>query len=398
MKFRKMYIFNLKKESFLFVILLICAFLSDVKLFSIHSFEVTPFYVMLIIVGIKLILMQKFIIPYTNLIWFCLFILIHCLFTSVEWGIDKAAIKYLVSIFLLMIFYNIGEEFKLDDWLYIFQCSAIVIIILTYINTISQYKEIFYYLDHYTWLNHPAINTLSGGGVNLEATWVALLAMTFIKNKYKWFYWIFSALLSALYVSRTGIITNTLCAVIFLLSILKTKNTIKIVVSFILSIPMVYLVLRIDIFSYVIARLINIENDTASLSRLDMWEYFFQIVAKYPFGVGVGNASLALERISGQTFIEDNLHNLFFQYFCDLGIIGGFTYIFIVIRFIILEYKNIIFNPFVAMLCIYIIDGFVQFKGAEAIMLCILCVYLTLNQHSMIRANNQRLAKEKINI
>lgn len=377
-----------KRHTWFFSIFIVSTFLSSLTLFSINlndfvSISITPFYLLLITSGLALIISPQKALPYSNLLIYCIYIFIHALICAPIWGIDKVLFKYIFGFLIMAIFYTFGKKNSIDDWLLIFKRASIIIIIFVYLNLFYQYDKILYFISNIAWMNHPVVSTLTSGGVNLEATWIALLSISFSKHKSKWIYWCFSVLLSGIYASRVGLIINILCMMYFLYKSITSKNftAVIFIVMFLLLFSIVCI--KFGILEHVFSRLNNLTSDTGSIGRLNMWKHVLNVIERHPMGVGIGNSNLALEKMSGTSYAENNLHNLIFQMFCDLGIIGGLWYIGIISVFTAKEYKKINSNPFVVMLFIYIIAGFIQFKGGEAIMICILSVYLCTNNENI---------------
>ena len=112
-----------------------------------------------------------------------------------------------------------------------------------------------------------------------------------------------------------------------------------------------------------------------------MWRYAGKLIWTNPLGVGIGNSIKALERLTGVDYSEGNFHNVYMQMFIDLGWLGGLAYLSIVIGFIIKQFKNLINNPLVAMLYVYVIESLIQFKGGDSIIFFVLGAFLVSSQY-----------------
>ena len=100
------------------------------------------------------------------------------------------------------------------------------------------------------------------------------------------------------------------------------------------------------------------------------------VIFSYPFGVGLGNAIIAMSKVTGLQFGENNLHFLLAQMFVDIGVIGGIFYTALWLKFIRVEVKSKFNSVFAIILGLYFIISFIQFSGGESFFFCILGIYL----------------------
>jgi len=370
--------------SFLFVLLVLFSLISSFTIVSFTGVELKPFYIVLLLC-LLLVLNKKRVVKLPAIIvLFIAFVEANAGINGFQWGIDRLSVNYILGVIIISIFCTMGRTFSLDQWSKIFRLAAIGVMIAVYINSVMQWDKFIFYFSNTSWMGHPYINTLITGGVNLEATWIAILSPVFYNHRLKWPYLCSSLLISALYASRVGIMLNAICAILFLFKS-DEKNRyryLKIIVSAVLVSLIIFVFVDLGLLSLVITRFLDIGNDNGSIGRLTIWSYVAQIISEYPFGVGIGNSMLAVEKVSGITFGENNLHNLPLQMFCELGWLGGVFFLGLLFYFIAKEKKNIFNNPFVAMLILYFIISLVQLRGGESIFFCILGVYICLRKRS----------------
>lgn len=368
--------------SFLFVLLVLFSLISSFTIVSFAGVALKPFYIVLLLFLLLVLNIKRVVKLPAIIVLFITFVVVNAGINSFLWGIDRLSMNYILGVVIILIFCTLGRSFSLDQWCMIFRVAAIGVMIAVYINAVMQWDKFLFYFSNTSWMGHPYINTLITGGVNLEATWIAILSPVFYNHRLKWPYLCSSLLISALYASRVGIVLNAICVILFLFKSDGKNRYLKIIVSASLVALIGFVFVRLELLSVVIMRFLDIGNDNGSLGRLTIWSYVPQVISEYPFGVGIGNSMLAVEKVSGVTFGENNLHNLALQMFCELGWLGGIFFLGLLFYFVAKEKKSIFTNPFVAMLILYFIISLVQLRGGESIFFCILGVYICLRKRS----------------
>lgn len=342
------------------------------------------FYCFIVIMGCMLITRRRLLFPSKVLLAFAGYMLLVSVFNISKWGIDQRIVNYIVGIVIfLTMFRTLGINFGEEDWLLIFKRVSILFLIISYINVVVQIDAIIDYVHHIFKMAHPHISTLTGGGVNIDATWLAILAIPMYKSNKRWVFLALCTVYAVLVGSRAGILLNIFSFVFFIMtSAYDAKHKIRIILGFFLAIIAVMTVLQIqvEIFDVILARFVTLGSDGGSLGRLNMWRYAPDIIEKYPMGVGIGNVMDALKTVSPLSYSEDNIHCLLIQLFCELGVIGGCWYCILIIAFVIKEKSNIVRKPFTAMVAAYLMISLLEFSGREAMLYCILGTYFAISQ------------------
>ena len=306
------------------------------------------------------------------------------LIASFHWGLNKLFFNYGFCYVVLTIFVSLGSEYTEDRWMQILQKIWILLVLCTVVNDIVQWQRIEEYFAFS--LKHPIIQTLVGGGVNLEATWIAVFVLSFFKSKWRVAPLLISIGYSLLYASRAGLIADFVIAGIFAydyfvqgkgFSLKKNQMLILASVFVCAMAAVVYLTVKGSYIFQVIERFGNLFSDPGSRGRLAMWKYAPATIVKYPFGVGLGNVMPALETISPLKYTENNLHNIYMQMFIELGIFGGVFHLLVVLYWLRANLKRFFTSPIVAMLYIYFLLALLQFRGGDTLLFCLLGIYLT---------------------
>lgn len=372
-----------KKYSFLLFLLVLLSCFQNLILVELSAFSLKVFHVYALIFALLMLLHKQVKFPTAKLLIYYLYIVLLSLIMSTKWGIGGLIVNYTFGLYLISIFCTFGQKFELKDFLGMFQKVAWVMLFAVSVNIAMQYKQLVYFFNN-TWMGHPSINTIWGGGVNLEATWLALLGFSFLGNKFKWIYISVSTLIASLLASRVGILIDVMCLVWIIIAENTSRDAVKTILRILTVALFAFLILAIvaktGAFDIVLDRFKDVGNDSGSVGRQKMWDYAFETMEHNPLGVGIGNAIKALSEIAGMQYSENNLHNLYMQNIIELGFIGGIWYICIVLGFVKKEFKNLFKNPFVAMLFVYILMSFLQFRGGEPLVFSIIGVYLCLKR------------------
>lgn len=225
---------------------------------------------------------------------------------------------------------------------------------------------------------HPILPTFCTGGPNLEATWVALGAFFFLGSA--WFipYAALTLAVSLLYASRVGVILVVLAALASAarwIAINQLTGWSRGAVMRMLAMASVVVALGTagaiqygDGLSYVVKRFQSIGDEPGSLGRLTLWRGGVAVFARYPFGVGQGNAVPALEHEIGTDVPENNLHNLYLQHLVETGLPGLAVYL----AFAIVTWRRYVSgrfqDPLLAYVLGYVVISVIQFSGGDPIL------------------------------
>lgn len=363
-------------EILFFILILSCCFqnLSIITINNSFSFKLSHF-ISLLFIPI-LIKNGKIILPNKLILFFLSYIFILSLVMSYKYGLNSLFLNYLFGMYILIVVCTLGRKIELSKWKKIIKNVAWIVLILIYIKLLKNFDIILLFFQQ-PW-GHPMIDTFFGGGVNLEATWIALLGFSMSNNKKGFLYFVLSLVISALYASRVGIIANVLLfAYIFLHHKVSVKlSRKKILFLFIAAVIAVIIIGNMSIFDYVILRFVDTGNDAGSLGRLSMWKYVIPAIKNNPLGYGIGNSIKAIELVSGLSFGEDNVHNLFLQMTLDLGFIGILYYLILMFFLVKKSIKHFFSDPFVAFLASYFFLSIFQFRGGDSLMFIVLGIYL----------------------
>lgn len=344
-----------------------------------------------------------------------------------QYGLSKSILHWLFGFYMLVVIINIGKNLSKTEWFGILEGAVLVFAILHFIFMLRNYETIFALCERYFWGTGSAyrasvIPSLTRGGRNLDATWLAM-GSVFVKGKKKAIYVTYVALFVFLGGSRVGIISLALACLwglIYEESYKLSKKNLKWYVVYAVAMLIILFMtgfaqatlarVLIDIDSPAeilnISKEVNVEesnvdelieiyggdSSSAVLSgRKDIWTRVPQMVADNPFGYGVGNAMRVMRNEYGFKSYEDVIHNVFMQLTVDEGIIGGLWYIFLVCLLLFRQWKkrpHFFEERLDCYLGIYIVLSLVQFHGGEALMIFAMGVNFLMHDTKYLKIPN----------
>lgn len=302
-------------------------------------------------------------------------IFIISLVSGLRYGFTSFIINYIFCIYIIFVFNSFMKKYTVDEIIEMMKIACWFVLIAIVFNLLCQINQIIYFFHNLS-MGHPIVSTIFGGGINLDATWIAILGAVFINSRKKVFilYWGICFLISFLFMSRAGLIADAF--LIFIFIHYRYKRKVKMILIFCLLIIVVCLASFTSMGRAVFLRFVSIgkPSELGSLGRLNMWKYVYPAFKKNPFGYGAGNALKILESISGEKFNDGNVHNLYFQFLLDFG----FIYFIILFILFFIYLKKVILKEGFFSVCIflYLVLAFIQFRGADAIIAFLFVCYL----------------------
>ena len=283
----------------------------------------------------------------------------------------KYAFQYLVLIVALNLMVLVGGE-KSER---LILAGAWIVLAIVLINALAHAGAFLEYYDH-PWDGHPNYATVFSGGVNLEATWPAMLGVFCRNNRGGWTYLGLTYVFGALTQSRAGLMLAVGAIVYVLLVKDGGRPGLRRVA--------VVAILAAAAALYIVAgpRAASVHSATESVSvteeetvsdapqgipgRRGIWMGSIEAFYDAPvLGYGAGNAMDAVRAVTGYPYHEDNVHNYPLQVLLDFGLVGLAVFAVVVVRFLVLGVRARFRSPFAAFVALYLVGGMIQFKGGE---------------------------------
>ena len=342
-----------------------------------------------------------------------LFAVITCMDVP-RFGFGATIFKYVFQYLVLAVSVNLMMLMKPRRAELCIRVSAWVVLATVLTNAcihVGAFTE--YYAS--PWDGHPNFETVFSGGVNLEATWPAMLGVFMANNRRGWGYLLSTIVFAAGVQSRAGLMLAVGAFVYVVLikdgarpswkRVVLTAFVVLVATAFTIAGPRA-LVMTTDMEPSAgdsadltggetgsampadlqgAAGTGNIEESFAdgdqasglpsgqsqgsligTPGRKGIWAASFQVFQDAPFfGHGAGNAMDAVRDFSGYPYREDNVHNYPLQVLLDFGLIGFAAFVAVVIEFVISSARSRFISPFSAFIVLYLTGGMVQFAGGE---------------------------------
>ncbi|GAA4298953.1 O-antigen ligase family protein [Nibribacter koreensis] len=304
---------------------------------------------------------------------FCVWVVFSSVALYTVYGANSMIINYLFAFFCLLIGGLVASQLTQDQVMSVLRMVALLVFCIIAVKLLYYHSEIVKFLK--APIGHPNVETLFGGGVNLEATWVAFHLAFFIRSR-KWLFYglvAFSLGLSILYASRVGVILSLLVFLLRFISAvpgaLERRNLLTGLVLLLLLALVSLDIGQISQKVYGLKRFADFgsSQDAGMSGRMAMWEQFPEAMAESHYlGYGAGNAMLGLEKVSGIDFSEQNVHNYYLQVLLEFGMIGLPLYLILVYQLLKRIHWSKLANPLAVILLCYFISSLIQFRGAES--------------------------------
>ncbi len=369
-------------------LLLLSLAFQNISLITVGGAVIKPYHLITLVTLPFLLAKNRFLFIPARVLFFQILLALYLIiiFTGFvglfSFGTISLTVNYLfcLLLFIFIIQYYLLFDNK-DDYLRFCQIGASLFCFLILINAAFHYTAILKFLNN-PW-GHPIVETLLGGGVNLEASWFVIVgSILCTKRKYTNTVLFLSFFLAVVYASRTAFVLSVVLTLIKYFHHLKGIRTTTLIATFFLLLITFFITFTLLEDSYIIQRFSIIGEDPGSQGRLSMWVHVISLFKNNAYGYGAGNSILALEELSGYGFGESNFHNYYVQVLLDFGILGLIIYLTLCFNFFWIQKKKIFQNPFSSACILYFIACLVQFRGADSIFFFCLAswfVYLKLS-------------------
>jgi O-antigen ligase len=286
---------------------------------------------------------------------------------SYRFGIDTMLFNYAFFYITSAAVYNLGYDVDVCQWKNLVQETALAFLAILYVHIAINYQAMLSFFSD-PWNGHPNIGSFFGGGVNLDASWLALFGVFFSRDIKGSVFLVGSLGVSVMYASRAGMMLSVLSFFYVYVIAPKDRNILKKAIM-VLGVGIVAIGALSAYGGVILDRFLSIGSDSGSVGRENMWKYVPLAFSDSPvLGSGAGNAIKQIESVSGLQYVEDNVHNYFVQVLLDFGIIGFFVYL-LLVAYVLKAAKDEGFrNSFTIYIVCWVIGSFVQFRGPDAML------------------------------
>jgi O-antigen ligase len=350
--------------------------------------SVTPkaYHALLILVGAAMLLRGSIPRPRAELLLYFGVTISATLLAYVVYEPRVAAVKLLIALYAALIGASIGRVVGGRLILQAARAAGVVFLIAVTVKNAQYVPAFISYLARP--LGHPEVPSLAGGGLNLEASWLALASFFLIGTALFVPFALAAAATSALYASRAALVIVGLAICVALAHAWTTRRrvdsesglpgartSLRRIATLILACLAVG-GMRMAIrtageygdTTYVAQRFSAIGDEPGSLGRMTLWRGGLRVFSENPMGVGAGNAVPMLRRVLGVAVPEDNLHNIYLQHAVETGLPGLAALLVFAIVAALRVVRSRFRDQLLLFVAAYLVAGVIQFTGVDAIL------------------------------
>ena len=313
--------YTLSKNSIIYTIIIVYFLFMNLQRLSIFGIsaddtpEIKIYQIITLLIFISYLILNYNNIelpPFLILLLFSIIVVLS-LINYARFDFNLIIINYCIAFFS---FYNglfLGKCLSYNKLISAIRYVSTIIILIVVIK-LGFYKEAIVTFISDPW-GHPILPVIYGGGVNLEASWIALSIIFYMGTKAFYPILIVSFIISSLYASRAGAIISIVCVIYYICLFSSTNRKFKLIILTVIIISSMFLIVRFGPDNYLIERMALIGEDPGSLSRVEMWGHCFKEYINSPvIGYGAGNAVPIINKsINIDKIVVDNLHNYYLQ-------------------------------------------------------------------------------------
>lgn len=210
---------------------------------------------------------------------------------------------------------------------------------------------------------------MSTGGRNIEASLLALLSILLLGTRVYPIAAFIALMTSATMLSRAGLVGVAISVGI---AAYRTRKTRYYYLYTFVAMAMVVLVAGMVLSSVIdipVLDRFNLQAETnlehKNVGRLALWTSAGTALKQNVLGYGVGNGVPLMEQISGITFVENNVHDIYLQFLLEGGIQSLLLFLLVAAHIALSPAEGQQRNIKAFLVC-YLMLAFIEFSGYEA--------------------------------
>lgn len=351
------------------LILCISICFQNVTLFALGEAGIKPYHIITFAILIVSFFVRKSAwgFPDKLLLLASLLLMIISMINAFLFKLSAVTFNYVFFFLIIVTAYNFGYRLSEEGWTRLAQRAGYATLIVIACNMLINSSAIINFYSN-PWSGHPALPSVFGGGVNLDASWLALFGVFFSRNTPGSIFLLGSLCVSVLLASRSGMIICLLSIIYVYIVRPRNVGLLKKTMWVVLCALVIGLFL-VNYGDVVLDRFLAIGEEPGSQGRMDMWRFAPDAFASSPLiGYGAGNAVSGLEHVSGLEYSEGNIHNYFLQVLLDFGIMGFIPFALLVAKLLTFAARDGFQNRFAIYIICWLIGSFLQFRGADAML------------------------------
>jgi hypothetical protein len=240
---------------------------------------------------------------------------------------------------------------------------------------------------------------MSTGGRNIEASLLALLSILLLGTRVYPIAAGIALLTSATMLSRSGLVGT---AVSIAIAAYRTRKTRHYYLYSFLGVAMVVLMGGMILSSVIdipVLDRFNLQAETQlehkNVGRLALWTSAASALRQNLLGYGVGNGVPEMEQLSGLTFIENNVHDIYLQFLLEGGVQSLLLFLVLAGHIFLCPAEGKQQRNIKAFLLCYLMLSFIEFSGYEAYFWFFVGMFYARNDVRVAQARLDAKAAEK---
>lgn len=236
-------------------------------------------------------------------------------------------------------------------------------------------------------LPHP-LTVLNGGGANIESTFFAFAVALELGTAWFWPMMFAGLLFAAGGASRSGQLVLLFTFGIWLWGYLSPRMRLFFLGALGATVGIVAVYFLQEVLSAGFLRrfaTLGSETDRGFLGRVMVWGGALYSIREYPFGHGVGMAAPLVAAWTPFWHGEDNVHNIYLQFFVDLGVQSLVAFLIVAFFCVLAFVRGGVRHPIGAVIAAYLAVGLLELRGYDIFPFLLIGPYLTIVAPSLRR-------------
>jgi O-antigen ligase len=338
------------------------------------------YHLMLALIGVLVIVRGRVVLPPPEVLTYFATMMLMTGLTYVAFTPRVAGVKLLIAFYTTVAAAVVARGLSRMTLLRACRIGSAVFLAVVIVKNVLHIQSFVLWLA--SPLGHPDVPSLAGGGLNLEATWLAVSSAFFIGSVMFVPFVLGAAATSALYASRAGVLIAALIVIAALVKAVVERRSLAhprmhsrarrltwMLVTVAATVGVIIGRARVNEYgdtTYVARRFSTIGEEPGSMGRLTLWRGGLAVFTEFPLGVGAGNAVPTLRRVLGVDVPEDNLHNMYLQHAVEAGIPGLVALLALGVVVAVRVVKSRFRDPLLIFVAAYFVAGAIQFTGVDA--------------------------------
>ncbi len=295
-------------------------------------------------------------------------------------GFSKGILHWVFGAYVLLVLANMKDELDNERILKVLETGVLVFFACHLVFNAINWRDIYNIIANGE--GGLSLSSLTRGGRNLDASWLAL-GCFFVRNKkLRIGCLLYSFAYAVIGVSRVGLAASGICLLWILVYDKKfgfNKKTALIWLG--IAAAGIGASFALGIGQRMISKLIGQGEFGDSSGKISflmgreyMWKNVLPMFKEFPLGVGAGNAIPVMRESFGFCGYEDVVHNVLFQLLLDEGFVGALWMLCLVFMLFFNQCRRGRWfrSPFAAYFLTYLALALVQFHGGEVLMIFVM--------------------------